>query len=242
VATTPSISCFTCQARERTEWCVLSDRELKLIDDHRVTRDLFPGELVYSEGDECRGVYCIESGLVGIRKYDADGHSILLHLAEPGETLGYRCLLTGHEFLSSAETLEPTRVCYIDAPTVRTLLEHNPALGLRFLQRASNELEEAEEKIFQNVTLSVRARFAHLLMVLIDRSGTERSASPIEVKMPISRTDMASMIGTTPESISRTIRKMEDEGIVEFFGANGRMLKVPDITVLADEFEPRDFM
>ncbi len=242
--TVPAIgtNCFTCQARHRTEWCVLSDDELRLIDDNRVGRELLPVEVLFNEGDDCRGVYCVEYGLLGIRKYDADGNSILLHLSMPGETLGYRALLTDTDFKASAEALEPSRVCFIGKRTVRNLLEQNPALGLRFLKRASNELEEAEEKIFHNVTLSVRARFAHLLAVLIDRalSGTDGNAGA-EIRLPISRTDMASMIGTTPESVSRTIRKLEDEGIVQFSGAGGRTLTVPDLETLANEFGPQEY-
>ena len=85
-----SVNCFTCQARGRTEWCVLTEEELALVNQGKVCRQYLPGDVIFHEGDECHGIHCIESGLVGIRKLDAGGKEILLRLSHPGDTLGYR--------------------------------------------------------------------------------------------------------------------------------------------------------
>jgi CRP/FNR family transcriptional regulator, polysaccharide utilization system transcription regulator len=227
-------NCFTCQARARTEWCVLSQFDLQVIDKAKVSRDYLPGELIVLEGDSCTGIYCVESGMVGVRKSDANGSSILLYVLGPGETLGYRSLLADVPFQGDAEALEPSRVCHVDASAVRRLLESNPALGLRFLQRASRELNAADERTLQNATLSVRARFAHLLTVLMDRYGIENEDESIRLTLPLSRQDMASMIGTTPESMSRTIRKLEEDGVAQF---SGRVVQVSERETLVHEFE-----
>ena len=57
-------NCFTCQARGRTEWCVLSDEELEVVNNGKVCREYMPGEMVFHEGDDCRGIHCIEQGLI----------------------------------------------------------------------------------------------------------------------------------------------------------------------------------
>ena len=181
----------------------------------------------------------METGMVGVRKTDADGNSVLLYLVTPGDTLGYRALLAGEDYQASAEALEPTRICVIDSPTVRSLLEHNPALGLRYLKRVSRSLGSAEEKILHNATLSVRARFAHLLMVLLDKYGHKNSEGPTEFELPLSRHDLAAMIGTTPESMSRTIKKMESDGVAKFAG---RTVHIPVLESLIMEFEPETFL
>ena len=227
-------NCFTCQARERTEWCVLEETELNLINNGKISKNYLPGETVFFEGAPSDGIYCIESGLVGVRKSDADGNSVLLFLATPGDTIGYRSLLAGEEHKSSAEVLEPSTICFIDQSTIRKLLLHNPALGLRFLRRASKDLGEADERILHNVTLSVRARFIHLLLVLVDRYGTKSDDGSMILKLPLSRQDLAAMIGTSPESMSRTIRKLEDDGIARF---SGRTVHVPKIDILLNEIE-----
>lgn len=71
-----AVSCFTCQVRDRTEWCVLEPEDLKRLDSAK--RTLLTGELLYAQGDPCKGVYCVESGMIGVRKVDAQGNSLLL--------------------------------------------------------------------------------------------------------------------------------------------------------------------
>ena len=70
-----------------------------------------------------------------------NGNSVLLELAYPGDTIGYRSFLTGSEHKTSAEALGPSVVCHIDRATITALLAGNPALGLRFLKRSIGELE-----------------------------------------------------------------------------------------------------
>lgn len=200
-----------------------------------MTKEFLSGEVVFHEGDACRGVYCLESGLIGVRKTDSEGNSFLLYLVGPGDVLGYRALLAGEDYRASAEALEPTRICQINAATVKALLEKNPALGLRYLKRVSTSLGNAEEKILHNATLSVRARFAHLLLILLDKYGENRTSGETDFELPLSRHDLAAMIGTTPESMSRTIRKMETDGVAHF---SGRTVHIPDIESLIQEFEP----
>ena len=122
---------------------------------------------------------------------------------------------------------------------MRSLLNHNPALGLRYLKRVSSSLGDAEEQILHNATLSVRARFAHLLVVLHEKYGDGAQDGKREFKLPLSRHDLASMVGTTPESLSRTIRKLESDGVAIF---SGRRVVIPDLEELVQEFEPEHFV
>ena len=233
-------NCFTCPNRERTEWCMLGDDELQRIVDANKIREFLPGEALYHQGDPCHGVHCIHSGMVGIRKVDIDGNSVLLGLARAGDTLGYRALLTGNEHKISAGILKKGAVCFIDKGTIHGLIERNPALGHRFLGRAIKDLEEAEDKFLESVTLSVRARFAHLLLVLKDRyAKTAEGDKELVFELPLSRQDMAAMIGIRPETLSRTVRQFEEDGIAEF---SGRTVRVPDVSSLLNEFEGEDYL
>ena len=229
-----SKNCFTCQTRARTEWCVLSDDELSLVDEAKVYREYLPGEVVFHEGDPCRGVHCIESGLVGIRKTNAGGDEILLRLSYPGDTMGYRSFLAADDHNNSAETLESSVLCFINAPTVRALLEKNPSLGLRFLRHAARDLGAAEENVLQSATLAVRPRFIHLLLVLKDRYGTTSENGELVLDLPLSRQDMAAMIGIRPESMSRAIRSLEEDDLARF---SGRRVHVPRVDDLFGELE-----
>lgn len=177
--------------------------------------------------------------MVGVRKVDAEGNSILLGISFPGDTLGYRSLLVGGEHHVSAEALKPTTVCFIDKATVRTLLDQNPALGLQYLRRAVEAADVAEEKFLQSVTLSVRARFAHLLLVLKERYQTESKTDDFTLELPLSRQDLAAMIGIRPETMSRTIKQLENDGIAHF---SGRTVRVPKLDNLFNELEMEHFL
>jgi CRP-like cAMP-binding protein len=231
--------CFACAAKDRTEWCALSHSELEIINNTKIAREYMPGEVLFHQGDPCTGIYCFEYGMVGVRKVDAEGNSILLGISFPGDTLGYRSLLVGGEHHVSAEALKPTTVCFIDKATVRTLLDQNPALGLQYLRRAVEAADVAEEKFLQSVTLSVRARFAHLLLVLKERYQTESKTDDFTLELPLSRQDLAAMIGIRPETMSRTIKQLENDGIAHF---SGRTVRVPKLDNLFNELEMEHFL
>jgi len=227
-------NCFTCMTRGRTEWCVLEEEELEVVNQGKVCREYLPGDIIFHEGDKCRGVHCIERGLIGVRKMDANGNEILLRLSHPGDTMGYRSFLANNDHNNSAEVLEPSVICFIDGATVNSLLKLNPSLGLRFLRHAADDLNAAEEKVLHSATLPVRARFAHLLLVLKDRYGISGDNGEMDLELPLSRQDMAAMIGIRPESMSRTIRSLEDDDIARF---SGRRVHVPRLKSLVEELE-----
>ncbi len=218
-----------------SDWGILDAEGLKALDQARNSKSYVAGELIFMEGDQCDGLYCIEQGQVGVRKTDVDGNSVLLYISVGGETMGYRAVIAEEPYMASGEALKASRVCHIQASTMRDLLRRNPAFGYRYLQRISNQLGAAELRILQNIALSVRARFAHLLVVLMDRYQTYRDGDVLVMDLPISRHDLASMIGTTPESMSRVIRKLEEDDVALF---KGRMVRIPDLKTLISEFEP----
>lgn len=227
-------SCFSCQSRERSEWCSLVDDDLKLLNEHKICNVYDSGQVLFYEGNPCLGIYCIEAGSVALRKGDGRGNSTVIGLFGPGQTLGYTAYFSGTAFSATGVTLEPTRVCFIDKAAVRTLLQRNPLLGLRFLKSFAQRLNEAEQERVLALSLPLRSRMAHLLLVLKDRSSTVDDDGNIIIDLPLSRQDMASMLGSRPESISRTIRQFQDQGVAIFHAHD---VVIPDLDALIDELE-----
>lgn len=227
------VTCFDCKNRARTEWSALSDEEIERLEKNRSCRLVQAGESIYFEGDPCDGVFCVEAGLVGVRKGDSDGNSILLRLAAPGDTLGYRAFLAGENHHTSAEALATSRLCFIPRTGLRGLLAENPALGLRFLKHAASDLDDTEVKLLQSASGSARARLVHVLLVLREQMQVAMNETGgVNFTLPISRQDLASMIRSRPETLSRTIRQMEDEGAIYF---TGRDVRIPSLDALLDE-------
>ncbi|MBT5307771.1 MAG: Crp/Fnr family transcriptional regulator [Rhodospirillaceae bacterium] len=221
--------CNACPTRQNTEWKDLSEEELDLIDRFKRVSDREPGEIIYQQGDQSEGVYCIQSGLVGIRQLDADGKETLLRLCNPGETIGYRALLSNSEHSHYAEILAPSHICFIERRIVTDLLSHNPVIGERFLVRSLNELNEAEENLVRSRNLKVRTRLLHCLMVLFDQYGDGNDQKGYVLKIPVSRKDLASLITVTPESVSRTINNLEEDNLVHFEGRNAHFMNIDAI-------------
>jgi CRP/FNR family transcriptional regulator len=227
-------SCLTCGGLPNSEWGVLAESDLRVLDQARIMNTYSPGQVIFYQGNPCLGIHCIESGDVALRKRDEHGNSVIVRLAHAGQTLGYRAFFSGEPYTASGEALTECRICFIDRDAVRAVLDHDHRLGLRFLQRATEELREAEEARLAAASLPVRARFAHLLLALKDRHGTVDAEGVLTIDLPLSRQDIAASLGTRPETVARTVRALEEDGIATF---EGRTVRVQDLDLLLDEME-----
>lgn len=232
-----SLNCFACQNRERSEWCALQASDIGLLNDHKQAKSYRQGDRLFDQADPCRGVFVIERGTVGIRKNDEMGNTVLLRICHEGQTIGYRDYLAGRNYTTSADALLESTVCFIEREAVDSMLARNPALGLRFVQRLTEDLDLAEQTILQTSALPVRMRLAHLLLTLKERYGTAADDGSIVVEMPLARQDIAAILGARPETITRTIQKLEAEGIVRFAG---RKAIISDLDVLLDDLKFAD--
>ncbi|MBU6298355.1 MAG: Crp/Fnr family transcriptional regulator [Alphaproteobacteria bacterium] len=225
-----SHSCVVCHVGRRSDWCELDEAANILLERGRRRREYDSGTVVFAQGEFNKGVYCVSGGTVGIRRFDGDGNSVLLALAYPGDTIGYRSFLTGREHKTSAEALGPAVVCHIDRPTITALLAGNPALGRRFLKRLVGEVEHAHDAMFRQATLSNRDKLICLLLTLVRRHGRQHTDGPQSIDLPVSRRDLASMIGARHETLSRIIGRLESDGIAHF---SGRQVTIPNVEALA---------
>ena len=224
--------CLRAQIRSTTEWNALTLDELDLFNRNVVCKIYTTGQMIFVESDPCKGLYLVEQGLVAVRKIDDEGQSAIVRLAYQGDTLGYRPFLAKENHRASAEVIETANICFIDAQTMRGLLISNPRLGISFMEHTAQALGEAEERLFQIAALSVRTRIIHLLVLLRDRYGTTTSDGTLFVELPMTRRDLAEMIGARPESVSRALRDIQDEGLLNL---SGRTVRVNQVERLIDE-------
>ena len=228
------LSCFTCPGRGSTEWSDLPEAELRLLNQSKVANTYEPGQVIFYQGNPCLGLHCLESGTVALRKVDRSGNSYIARLFHEGQTLGYLAYFARRGYTGTAEALTRCRVCFIDKGVVRALLEREPTLGHRFLGRIADNLQEAEDGRLAALALPLRAQLAHLLLTLKDRYATVADDGVMTVDLPLSRRDIAALLGVRPESLSRAVRALDDAGIARF---DGRRVTVPDLDALIDELE-----
>ena len=135
-----AIQCSTCPSRERGVFCDLSPTHLKNIDAAKVTNHYLPRQIIFYEGNNSYGLYCVSSGKVKIYKSDAHGHQQIVRLAGPGDIMGYRCLLANEPYMATAETLEESHICFMDRTTFNHLLETHPQTAFHVMSLLAHDL------------------------------------------------------------------------------------------------------
>jgi CRP/FNR family transcriptional regulator len=119
-------------------------------------------------------------------------------------------------------------------------LDTHPALNRSLINHLGLELNAANEARVHTVHLQVLPRLAHLLLGLRDRHGTVDTAGNIVITIPMSRRDMASAIGTRPESLSRAIRELNESGTAQFSGKRVVIADLDDLLDASENQKPAD--
>jgi CRP/FNR family transcriptional regulator len=225
---------------ETSEFQVLGEEDREKLNQVKHSLEFNKGEVIFHQGEECNGMYCIRSGTVALRKTDENGNSVLVSLIHSGQTLGIRSYFAKTDYQASAEALTPVTVCHIPPRLLDDLISRNPQLNLQFLRHISLDLDEARKTILTNTSMPVRARMAHLLISLSERyrisdeKGEEDGCLKIVLELPMNRHDMAELLATRPETVARTISALSRDGVVRF---SGRTATIPDFDLLCSEAE-----
>lgn len=214
--------CDTCNGAASAWMALLEPRDRALLQQMMRPRVLEPGDTLYLQGDECDGIYCVQSGLIGLRQSDEEGDAALLRLCQSGELLGYRSLLTRSPHRNTAEVLTLSRVCFFEASQMLALIDRNKALSESFQQLALADLTRAESNCAVLLTAGLKRRLHQLLRMLYERYGQQVDEGEYLIELPIQRKDLAALLGATPESISRLIKEVGERGII----FNGRKVAI----------------
>lgn len=189
-----------------------------------VRRELAAGDALYHQGSDCRSVYCVSRGLFAIRSVRADGSPNMLRLAYPGEIIGYRAFLKRAEHSTEARALTPSRVCLVAERDARNVIRASPAVLARIAERCADELDRCRDRIMTASTVPNKDRLSDLLYRLMDVYGEEVEGRR-RMRLPMSRQDIADLIGVAPETLSRLFSRLEREGVV--LRASGRQIEMP---------------
>lgn len=188
------------------------------------------GENLYQQADPCTGVFWVESGLVGFRKVDEDGTSMLVNVARRGDLVGYGPLLSDEEHMTGAEVLKPGRMYFIDEKTMRRLIRDVPGLLAVLLRQATHDLGALEDKYLQMATRQAHMRLASLLLSFSREESAQSKPGSCSFQLPIMNKDIADLIGIRPETLSRAIGQLRSSGLADL---HGRTVHIPNMTKLA---------
>jgi len=187
------------------------------------------GETIFSEGEEGNGFYVVITGRVKIFKLSAEGKEQILHFFGPGEPFGEVPVFTGQHFPANAEAIEESRVFFFPRKSFTDLIRRNPSLALNMLAILSKRLRRFAGLIDDLSLKEVPGRLAAYLLYLSDQNKGSK-----DLELTITKAQLASLLGTIPETLSRILGKLSGQGLIETDGRRIRILNPEALQDLAE--------
>jgi len=192
--------------------------KIKLITKERLFNK---GGVIFWEGDKADGFYIIATGMVKIYKLATEGKEQILHILGPGEPFGEVPVFTGEAFPANAQAINDSRILFIPRSAFISLITLNPFLAMNMLAVLSHRLRQFSNQIESLSLKEVPGRLAAYLIYLSEKQDSDNM-----VHLDISKGQLASLLGTIPETLSRVFSKMTDQGLIDVKGKNVRILNL----------------
>lgn len=207
--------------------------ELSLI---TVKRTFSKGETLFSEGEKATGFYLLVSGSIKLCRLSADGREKVLHFVKPRETFAEAALFGDGSYPAEARAMLAGETLYLPKEGFMELIKRNPGFAMNLVVSLSLMLRQFARQIEELSFADVTSRLASFLV----RRADEKSASYAGityVELGIKKGELAARLGTASETISRTFRKLKDEGIIEVQGGRVVIHQMKKLQKLAERHE-----
>lgn len=213
----------------------LSPTELQFLAERSVPRDYAPGELIFSEGEMCAGLFVVEKGHVRIFKSSPNGREQVLSVDGPGSSIAELPVFDGGNYPASTSAVDEARVYFVSKQDFYSLCLVHPKVALKVLKVVGARLRRLVAIIEELSFTTVRSRLIANLLRLAAHG--KKSASGVEVLLPASNQELASQIGTVRELVSRNLSRLQAEGLIHM---DGKTLVIPDVARLKAELQEND--
>jgi CRP/FNR family transcriptional regulator, dissimilatory nitrate respiration regulator len=170
--------------------------------------------LLFAEGEEAKGFYVVLSGSVKLYKISPEGKEQTLHIVSAPDAFAEAALFLEGSYPAYAEALRESRLLFFPKRDFIRLIEKNPQLSINMIVSLSQYLRRFASLIEELSLKEVSSRIAKYLIDLSMRSAKEGGMSK-EVELDLSKTQLASKLGTISETLSRTLAKMKSKGIID---------------------------
>jgi CRP/FNR family transcriptional regulator len=221
-------NCAECRARVRGVFACLTESQLVLLTDFRLTRTYEPGQPILYEGNPPLAVYCVRQGRIKVWRTGRSGEQHVIGTREPGDLIGYRAAIANRPYSATAEPLESSQVCTIPRHRFVDLVNMNSELCQDLLARLAVLSLDTEDQLLERAHDPVRQRVARYLVRLL-HDGDDAPRPGDRLTLPFRREDMARLIGTTPETLSRTLHGFAERGVLD---VDRQQIRVRDLEVL----------
>lgn len=195
----------------------LPDAQLLQIHKHTIERTYRKGAVLFLEGDPGQGFHYVKSGKVKIVKMADDGREHIIKIMGAGEIFAEVLLFNNRPYPATAIAVEESCIGLIKNLDLETLVLNNNELALQLIKALSQRLLYAQQKIKNLALNDVMARTAEILLRLASEHG-QKKGGRIEISLDLSRQDLASLVGTTRETVTRMLSALKKDGVIDFTG------------------------
>ena len=182
------------------------------------------GHTIYHAGDTSDGLYIVHKGRVKIYRLSETGKEQLVRILGPGDFTGDLSLFTESVHEAYAEAMEPVELCVMSRDDFQQFILKYPAISLKVLSEFSKRLAKTEKQAANIAMETVETRIAMYLAEVADETMSKT------ITLPMSRKDLASHLGTTPETVSRKLADFESNGWIK--SLNNRDIEIIDLDAL----------
>lgn len=206
----------------------LSQDQLQDLSSIAITKTYKRGSTIFLENDPGTGFYVVSEGRVKIFKISGEGKEQILHIFGPGEPFGEAPVFEGKRFPAHAMALEDSQALYFPRTAFVDLVKRNPSLALSMLAVLSRRLRRFAALVEDLSLKEVPSRLAAHLIYL-----SQNSSVHAELSLDISKNQLAGLLGTIPETLSRILTKMAKKGLIEIHGPNIKIIDHSGLDELA---------
>lgn len=197
----------------------LPEEHIAQIENIAVDKHYNKGDVIFYDGDEGVGFYLVASGSVSVYKLSPEGKEQILHIVREGDTIGAVPVFSGKSFPANARAISKSHLLFFDRNKFIQLITNKPSLTMNILALLSMRLREFTIQV-ENLSLKeIPGRLAAYLLYLAQEQGNKDL-----IKLNISKLQLANLLGTGPESLSRALGNMKSKKLIEEKGANIKLL------------------
>ena len=221
-------SCFSCPHREDRLFCNLAPTAVQGLASITSPASYPKGATLFVEGQSPRGVFILCNGRIKLSTSSADGKSLIVRIAEPGEVLGLPATVTGKPYELTAEVIEPAQANFIARQDFLTFLREHGEAALRVAQQLGETYHSAiAEMRTIGLSHSVGEKLARFLLDL--SAGHDKGKGEVRITLTLTHEEIAQVIGASRETVTRLFGEFKKK---QFLQVKGSTLIIKDKTGL----------
>ncbi len=212
-------NCSDCSVRQERLFCNMSAPTVATMETIKFTGVYPKGSLLFVEGEQPRGIFILCSGRAKLTTSSSEGKVLIVRIAEPGEVLGVSATILGKAYEVSAETIEPSQLNFIKREDFLKFLDAHPEATMHTAQQLSEKYHSAQREIRSlGLAQTTGEKLAKLLLDWCAQNG-ETTPKGIRLKVLLTHEEMAQMIGTTRETVTRLLSDFKRRKILDVKGS-----------------------